>query len=1163
MTEPSEKYKGPIPKPSAEQIANKDVAGFEAEELSDAKYKEAGLPATVAEILANPERYEAVLADGEFSKLTAATEAPPPEATEPKEATSAIAVAPVTPAEEDLPDMSPPEPATSMPTPVKMHEPKMKFNVLDITARVETTMVCGMMRLTKHGLEEAVESPFPEDKGWGQAFRKLLLPYQTGGTINPLQATSEGYVDPKNHSYVVGTDVAPVAGASHAHFLADRRVYSHTMDPNDVGVLDQVRRLVIDPSMLMDFTPDPTNGAEEEDSDQAKCILDLATFPRAVGTNVMVHDIIASPLRLRLLIHSLQLYRALHYPFDEWIRLHVQAGLLNQNRVPFIKEERLQVERERISWNEHHQSMFMMTFFGTPGKTTEHFYYGGLINEPLSTCEGALQRSFTKASAQVLHIQSREREAMSYGGPNNVKEWVAKLSAISSTDAAEGMRLLTAGLVGGYRSAFTIRSAPESMHAITASLCALANIAYMDMSLVTTQSFTHQLQVLLSPFVSETDQLTHRAEPAVNRKSSGVVGPEIIPGVHTLVAQYMAAREVNPNAPFVFKDVPSKFFSPTSMGGKVGKNLPGIISEVVNDALRRVFTPQQVSGRVFNAPGNDTVLHPFTPRSDAYDMIVRGEPAANEPPMYNTMAHNREAETLNAIVIRWTQVLATLSTFAAGIDGAATILIRDRPHVRSGMAVVSAAIVSASMERECLPLKAGFRTTQMNTNLNIIDNRAREIELPFTAWLSFAMYGVKSSQFVQEGSYIQYVDLTNTAMPSMYPFQLGMERCVVHEQIMALRALGRDDEIIRPDAVLELITLILGRFWVSPDPDSRSRITALLEIAVLRISLPGFPNTPLGQPPPLTLPAIFKASELVASRRAGTLRNQHRGTVGEYIPKTTLGAAMAKLYEPQGPPVEYEPVALGSYLALDDMKKCRVKEFFITKTPIVPIKVFLVDGSTTFVYTGDVPRAAVIEVEDLIRHRYNGETTWTEEALRAKADLYVADGRVSSWKYIRIGDVLTTFKMIEDKGTGDTIKTGEMRLTIKMDKERQRADKYSVTELPVYTHMVGDLTQLRGKTADEEAKIMRTLFRYILVPWQTIRRTLVHFDGVDVDSYGLYTNDNRGKGVPLEQNELSQIRLRDGYHGITIAGRCHLTTRGVENFTIMEKLVKRVLPGTM
>lgn len=1152
MTEPSEKYKGIIPRPSAEQIANKDVAGFEKEVLSDPKYREAGLPATVAEIVADPERYETVLADSEFAKLIAAQETPPPEQTAPAEPASAIAVAPAAPVEEDLMDLAPAESAVGTPAPVKVHEPVMRFVDLDVTSEVKTNKVCGLLFIERHGLEEALDDTFPDDTVWGRVFRRLLAPYQPGGKVKPLKP-KDGYVDAALHAYVVGGDIAPVSGDVHARDLPDRRAYSHIISPNDSDVREKIDQLTMEPSDLMEIDD---NG---NDTEASKIMLDLATYPRAVGTKVLAQDVIASPTRIRLLVHQLHLFRAMHVSFDKFISTYRQAGLLDVTRLHYIQEERLQVERERISWNEHAQSLYAIRFFGPPGRTSEHFYYKVLINEPASTCQGALERSFNAANFEVGHIQSTDKEPIPFGGTAATKEWVSKLAAIPPADASEAMRLLCGGLVGGYRSGFTIRPAPESMHAITASMCALANLAYMDLSIVTTQTLAHQLQILLFPLNNETDQPTHTEEKGSGRRTIGVVSTKLMPGVHTLVSRYLTARASDPNAPFIVDDVPTKFFNASSMGARVGRNIPEIMRECINAALRRSFTSHEITGRLFNTPGNSAVLHPFVPRSDAYDLIVRGEPAGNEPPHYDTMKHNQQAEAIVGILHRWSQVLATLTEFGTGVDGAMKGLTQGRPHLRSAMAVVSATIVSASMNRECLPFKAGFRSTS-GEEMHIVDNRVRDIELPFAGWLAFTLHGVKSSTFVTNGGFIQYADVGAKMMPSMYPYQMGMERCVVYQIVTALRSLDRDDEVVRPNSVLELILLIMARFWSSPDPESKERVTRLLEMAALRTSLPGFPNTKIDQPPPLVLPMMFKASELVMPRLAGS------PMVAYGANDVLQGATVCDIDEDMPSAEPFSDIPDGPMLTLDEIKKRRVTEFYITRKAITPMKVSLLSGETAFLYTGDEPRdmTTVIDLEDLVRHRYNSETSWTEDALRAKADLYAVEKLgVPEWTYIRVSRVLTTFKLVEDKGTGDTIKMGEVRLTLKADKERLRSDKFAVTELPVYAHMVGDLSQGRGKTADQEAKIMRTLFRYILVPWSAIQKTLVHFDGVNVDTLGLYTHANRGLGDELELHEVSQIRLRDGYHGITIAGRCHLTTRGVESYTIMDKLVERVLPGTI
>ena len=180
------------------------------------------------------------------------------------------------------------------------------------------------------------------------------------------------------------------------------------------------------------------------------------------------------------------------------------------------------------------------------------------------------------------------------------------------------------------------------------------------------------------------------------------------------------------------------------------------------------------------------------------------------------------------------------------------------------------------------------------------------------------------------------------------------------------------------------------------------------------------------------------------------------------------------------------------------------------------------------------------------------------------ADVYVIDNNLPEWSAIKVDNVYATFTLVEDKGTTDQLKQNTVRVAIKRDKERHRMDKFSVTNLPVYVHRTGDRTQRRGLPIDEESKIMRSLFTYILVPLETIRKTLVHFDGVNLDDVQLYTHDRRGVGPEYgDRAEISRLQLRDGRHGAIIAGRFRLSTRAEEKYTLMDKLEKRTMRGTI
>ena len=257
----------------------------------------------------------------------------------------------------------------------------------------------------------------------------------------------------------------------------------------------------------------------------------------------------------------------------------------------------------------------------------------------------------------------------------------------------------------------------------------------------------------------------------------------------------------------------------------------------------------------------------------------------------------------------------------------------------------------------------------------------------------------------------------------------------------------------------------------------------------------------------------------------------------------------------------------GLALTCEDMKARYVHEFYIMRKGVVPMKIKQYDGSQAFIYTNKSVAGgqSVIKLTDLIRNRPTGQQSWTVPELIEMANVYVEDNpTINQWDSIHVEKVHTKFRIINDDSTGDDLTNNDVSITIKMDRERHRDDKFEVSELPLYIHHVGDRTQGRGKSLSLEAKIMRRRRTHILVLWDQIRRTLMHFDGMDLDDTQLLSHSRRSDtGTELDKDDISKLRLRDGYYGITFAGRIRLSTRKEETFTIRDELVKRVIPGTV
>lgn len=485
-----------------------------------------------------------------------------------------------------------------------------------------------------------------------------------------------------------------------------------------------------------------------------------------------------------------------------------------------------------------------------------------------------------------------------------------------------------------------------------------------------------------------------------------------------------------------------------------------------------------------------------------------------------------------------------------------------QPHIRNAMALMTTTLAIGSQDRELLPFSGGVRVIgPTGRPVSVMAEPIDYITLPFRGFLGFFMYGIASARVESNLHYLKYIDFVAPKMPSMYPMYIAAERCIVYDVVTHLRARDASQLDIRREEVVELILFIMSKFY-KIDPESKERVENLLAHADDTLTLPGFPNVPAGPNvvPPLFLPRYYRMLGLNDMRRAGGNPPNYNGVGG-----LAKGAIFSQMDVEPGN-MGFKPMAKGPVIALDDAKLGLVRTFYITRLPIRPWRATQYDNSTAFIYTDEEPKniTTVISLTDLLRHRTDARTEWTETELRAMADVYVADRNEPEWSAIRVTNVYATFTLIEDTGTTDQLKQNTVKVGIKRDKERHRMDKFTVTNLPVYVHRTGDRTQRRGLSIKEEGKIMRSLFTHILVPFDTIRKTLVHFDGVNLDDVQLYTHEQRGIGIEyIDRAEISRLALRDGYHGATIAGRFRLSTRAEEKYTLMDKLEKRTLRGTV
>lgn len=554
-------------------------------------------------------------------------------------------------------------------------------------------------------------------------------------------------------------------------------------------------------------------------------------------------------------------------------------------------------------------------------------------------------------------------------------------------------------------------------------------------------------------------------------------------------------------------------------------------------------------------------MFPFTPRGDVFDLVNHGEPGMNEPPRYSTSAHAAESEMIARALVNWALALSQMEG-GRGLSSAMKASVEGHPDIRNAMALITAALAIGSQERELLPFSGGARVVgRAAAAVDFMTEPIDYIALPFRGFLGLFMYGIASSRLESNLHYLKYTDLVVPKMPSMYPMYISAERCIVFDVVTFLRAQDESLLEVRRDEVVELILFNMSKFY-KLDPESKERVYNLLGHADDTRTLPGFPNVPggPGAVPPLLLPRYYRMLGVTDRRRAGPPPPNYNGMDG-----LAKGAIFSQI-DDEPVNTAFQNMPKGPALALDDAKHGLVTTFYIMRKPVRPLRALQYDNSTAFIYTGEAPGDidTVISLTTLLRHNPDTRTEWTETELRAMADEYAASRDDPEWSAIKVENVYANFTLMEDTGTTDQLKQNTVRVGIKRDRERHRMDKFSVTNLPVYVHRTGDRTQRRGLSIAQEREVMRKLFTYILVPIETIAKTLVHFDGVDLDDVQLYTHTMRGIGDEYEDRaEISRLALRDGYHGAVIPGRFRLSTRAEEKYTLMDKLEKRTLRGTI
>lgn len=1161
MSSDVKKYKGPTPTPATGQT----VKEFEDEELAKPQYAKAGLPITVAGILASEDEFEDVINQPQFQAMLKLDDAPTDDAKKadddskvkeqpkPKEdvnnpSPEALAVAP----EPVIPDQPPPLPAElDEPSEPKLESafmPQLRVNRYSITSKLGLKKTDSFLQLQTSGLEDmfpTLPSDIDTETKIGDRLFRAAMRFTGMGTVDPLSYSGDGFANPALHNFTVDNDISPFSSQFSERALKERYVDAHIVTNISAGRTAAIRNGFILPTDLTDVPH--VMGVEMEGNSAP---IDLALEPRGVQTPLKCTHVYANPERLPYLFAAMKCHQYMWMDYERWINLHQGYGFLSANARLYIQSDRLTLAREVRTSSVHEQSLFPRLVFGVGAQNSNQYYYGDHINEPERFCRDSLQRSYTGARLEAEHLTaSTENFVARVTGMKAGADFVTYLASVPSDKGAASARVMCAHAMGGHRCALEVEPIPvEILGGVPfGALCAFSSAMVYDVDLLTRDSITHLLTSMLLPFY---DPHAHwSSTPAPN----GAQRQVFIEGIHEIINGYFAraGAAAGAAAGIVLQRVPTRFQSFTSSGQQQGRALRQTLEGVINSALARQYAITPITSRLFQTPFQNVYL-PFVARADIMDFCLHGRraPGVGGDTRYDTSAHTPAADEMKRNLITYARCLAMLDE-SRYLNLSLEKALTGRTNLQTSMGLICSTIMTGVQNPDLLPATRGYAAGQ-----NIFEP-ADMMELPWGGALALILHGVTSSKIESTPLYIKYADNYRVTMPSGYPFYVGFHRTLIYRIVTTL--IRARDMIVYREKVVSLIVAIMKQVFNHVDARCEELTSELLEAP----GMPGFPNQAPGNPLPITFPLEFINGGAIMPRPQGEALTAAPVPDHSDWQRGAAGDPLIPLLQPVGPAL-FNAMPLGAPYTMYEATKARVRVFYIMNQAIAPMHFVCYDRTETLIYTCPTPApATTIELEDLIANRHMGAISFTVSELRDMAHRYVLDGRIGQWTAIAVRDVFTDFEIVAEKDRTDVIKPKDLTISIERDSERHRDDKFKAPRLQVYYHVLGDRSQRAGVNALREAQNMAGMLCYVLIPWDIIRRTFAHFDGVDVDNVHLYSHMARGTGNVLRnQAHLPMLRVRDAFFGQTYSGRLVISTREKESYTFMSEIVKRMLPGT-
>uniref|UniRef100_A0A2V0RAT8 Uncharacterized protein n=1 Tax=viral metagenome TaxID=1070528 RepID=A0A2V0RAT8_9ZZZZ len=1123
MSQTPEQYKGKLPRPSKTQ----SIQEFEDEEIKpDPEYTEFN---SVAEILARPEYFKLIIEQPEFLSMLKREGMPNPldkqpdtmekkeeqkqpdekekeskKVEEPEEAKAStdeeepkasIDVVMVPSLEEVAPM---PEDAMDMePKAASLFEPKYRRVKHELTQPVEIDVTHGLATLRKSGLDDLMVK-YSGDRRTkkGSKMFKWLQGFRPMGIVNPVKFDDvTGMVSSTNHSFVFGEDVSGKSASAHKYEL-------NRLRPKVV----QSTRGAVD-SLLQDYSlPDVITSADEG----ANEVFDLSVEPRPNDVMLKSADVILNPWRLPLIVRDTKAFRHMTLTFDTWRREH--APFINDMMLRYIRLRNAK-DRDVVTTTTLARSMYdRFVLRGMGGNNSNDYYYTDIPNDRhFQLCESVLNRSLARAMEAMSTLTSSQRSITTNITNRQASHMLLGLTSVQPSEAVNFARHLGGFLLGGQRRKLEVDiDEGTTKTPLINALCSFATLILVDKRFVDDRSYRQLLVNVLLPFYDEF---------SIQRKNSVTNRLETSEDVHS-IADKITRGDIN--LPKV-----TKMVDPSGRGGIKSREIRVILTNLLTRIAASGYVQTELASKMFKTPAAAPFL-PFTARSDIVDIVLFGTRTdGDESRMHELSSYKPEALRASGLLEEFSELLSKLRQFD-GIGLAMSEAMRAKTHVSKSMAIFNDAFIRGSMHTELLP--ASGRTDESRA----IDT----VTLPFDGALSFLLYGIGSSEVADSSdAYVRFKALSMTAMPSLYPVYLYIERAITQSAFIEF---GGDENLIitNRDLVIDACLDALSVYFDSVDPDSRDRISYLFDERTMLEGGAGF-----------ELPTLLTS----------TLHSLHdyQPIVGKDGQRSLPGSFDTNA------DIAEKNVSINAYEEAVNVVDKVITEMYIDFDPLVPTKIETYNSGSTLVYTGTPVKAEYLDLKDIISNaQYIDSDNLSLDVIKNLARSYLrrnADQfRNATFKGVVINKIRTSFKFVEHTGLSD-ITVAAPTITIDRSSKYLDAD-FDVGEISVYYHR---LTDRQGSLSDaviaSELEYLNGFMTYVSVHQDMIQKHLINFDHSNPMNPSVYKLSN---GARVPDDAITDVKIRDG-SGVTYAGRVTLSTRESEEITIVDNLNSREVFGGM